>query len=237
MFKNIYNRCKNYLNSYATIGTVVLLLFFLILPTITYKIEHGFFYEIIFAYQYGLINTLTILLYVYNFWNYLHKNISITYQAHRYGDTKKVIKNNICDLIFIGLVLQVVFLILNISFAVLLNDGYYMSVYKYYNMANLYYLMYNFIIRIIFISIISVIVYFIYYTKNKIIKFILTIIVTINLIDLSAYLPITMNSILSGYEFSSFGMEVIVTLIMISIYIVSLILIKKNITNKKRDIG
>lgn len=237
MFKNIYNRCKTYLNSYTTIGTVLILLFFLMLPTITYKDQHGFFFTIVFAYQYNLISALSILYYIYNIWNYLHKNINIVYQTHRYGSSKEVIKNNICDLIFIGMILQLVFLILNISFAVLLNDGYYMSIYKYYELANIFYLIYNLITRFIFISIISVFVYFIYYTNNKIVKFILTIIIAFNLIDFSGLLPITMNSILSGYKFNSFGTEVISTSIMISIYMLVLIILKKNIINKKRDIG
>lgn len=237
MFKNIYNRCKNYLNSYTTIGTVLILLFFLLLPTFTYKESSGFFYNIIFSYQYNLISALAILYYVYNIWSYLHKNINIVYQAHRYGSSKEVIKNNICDAIFIGIVLDIVFLILNISVAIVLNDGYYMSLYKYYEITNLLYLIYIIIIRFIFISIISILVCFIYYADSKIIKFLLVSIIAFNLLNLSDMLPISMNTILSGYQFKTFSMEIISTLFMICCYIIGLVIIKKIIINKKRDIG
>lgn len=237
MFKNVYNRCKNYLNSYTAIGTVLILLFFLLLPTFSYKEANGFFYNIIFAYQYNLITALAIIYYVYNIWNYLHKNINIIYQAHRYGSSKEVIKNNICDAIFIGIVLDIVFLILNISVAIVFNDGYYISLYKYYEINNIMYLLYITIIRFIFIGIISTLVYFIYRVDNKIVKFLLGSIIVFNLINLDNILPITMNTILSGYQFKSFSIEIISTLIMISCYIIGLVIIKKIFIKKKRDIG
>lgn len=237
MFKNIYNRCKTYLNSYTTIGTVLILLFFLLLPTFTYKASNGFFYNIIFAYQYNLISALSILYYIYNIWNYLHKNVNIVYQAHRYGSSREVIKNNICDAIFIGIVLDIVFLILNIAVAIVLNDGYYMSLYKCYEITNLLYLIYIIIVRFIFIGIISTLVYFIYYADSKMVKVLLSSIIAFNLINLGDMLPISMNTILSGYQFKTFGMEIISTLIMMCCYIMGLIIIKKLIINKKRDIG
>lgn len=237
MFKNIYNRCKTYLNSYTTIGTVLILLFFLMLPTITYKDQHGFFFTIVFAYQYNLISALAILYYIYNILNYLHKNVNIVYQAHRYGSSKEVIKNNICDSIFIGIVLDIVFLILNISVAVVLNDGYYISLYKYYEITNLLYLIYIIIVRFIFIGIISTFVYFIYYADSKIVKFLLFSIIAFNLFNLGDMLPISMNTILSGYQFKTFSREIISTIIMICCYIIGLVIIKKLIINKKRDIG
>lgn len=237
MYKNIYNRCKNYLNSYTTIGTVLVLLFFLLLPTFTYKESNNFFYNIIFAYQYNLVNVLAILYYVYNIWNYFHKNTNIVYQVHRYGSAKEVIKNNVCDAMFIGILLDIVFLILNISVAVLLNDGYYMSLYKCYEITNLVYYIYIIIVRFIFISIISILLYFIYYEDNKIVKFLLVFIIVFNLIDFGDMLPISMNTILSGYQFKTFSMEIISTIIMIFCYIIGLVILIKTTINKKRDIG
>lgn len=170
MFKNIYNRCKNYLNSYTTMGTVLILLFFLLLPIFTYKASNGFF------------------------------------------------------------------LILNISVAIVLNDGYYMSLYKYYEINNLLYLMYIIIVRFIFIGIISTLVYYIYYTDSNMVKFLLIFIIAFNLLNLGDILPISMNTILSGYQFKTFSMEIISTFIMICCYIIGLIVIKKLFINKKRDI-
>lgn len=111
-----------------------------------------------------------------------------------------------------------------------------MSLYKYYEISNLIYLIYTFFVRIIFISIISIITYYLYHTDNKILKVILSLIIGFNLLDIYV-LPITMNTILSGYQFKSFSMEIISTLIMISVYIIFLLIIKKLIINKKRDIG
>lgn len=237
MFKNVYNRCKNYLNSYTTIGKVLILLFFLILPTFTYKPSNGFFYNMIFAYQYNLTNILSILYYIYNIWNYLHKNVNIRYQAHRYGSSKKIINNNICDVIFIGIVWDIVFLILNISVAIFLNDGYYISFYKYYEITNILYLLYIIIIRFIFIGIISTIVYYIYYTNNQTVKLFLFSVIVFNFFKIDNILPITISSILAGYQYKTFWSEIMSTLTMILCYIIALIIIKKITINKKRDIG
>lgn len=237
MFKNVYNRCKTYLNSYVTLGSVIIILFILLLPTFNYKEASGFFFLLRYNYQYSLVNALIIMLYIYNIWNYLHKNINIVYQVHRYTSLKKVIKNNISDIIFIGIVLEITFMILNISIAVLSNDGYYLSEYTFYDITNLSYLIYLFAIRITFISIISIMIYYIYYTNNKTLKLILSFIIGFNLLNFNNILPITMNTILSGYEFNSFTSEIISTLIMICIYIIGLVLIRINFINKKRDIG
>lgn len=237
MFKEVYNRCKSYLNSYVTLGTMLILLFFLILPTFTYKEASGFFFIIRYACQYSLVNVLVILLYVYNIWNYLHKNINIVYQVHRYGSVKRVIKNNIYDVVFIGIVLELVFTILNISISIFSNDGYYLSLYKFYEITNLSYLIYIFIIRLLFVSILSVIVYFIYYTNKSWLKLLLSFVIIFNLLNINVFFPITMNSILSGYEYNSFFTEIISTLVFICVYIICLILIQKRFINKKRDIG
>ncbi len=237
MFREVYNRCKTYLNSYVTIGTIILLLLFLLLPTFTYKESYSFFSILRTAYQYSLVNVLTLMLYIYNIWNYLHKNISITYQAHRYGSAEKIIKNNIYDIIFIGIILELVFMILNVSIAILYNDGYYMSIYKYYDITNIAYLIYVFITRVLFVSIISVLVYFIYYIDNKKIKICLAIIISFNLLNFNSMLPLSMNTILVGYKFNSFFSEILTTSIMICFYFIAILLIKIKFINKKRDIG
>lgn len=236
MFKEVYNRCKSYLNSYVTFGTVLVLLFFLMLPTFTYKEAGGFFFIIINTYQYSLVNVLFILLCVYNIWNYLHKTINIVYQAHRYGSVKRIIKNTVCDVVFIGIVLEIVFTILNISISIFSNDGYYLSLYKFYEITNLSYSIYIFEVRLLFVSILSVIVYFIYYTNKNWLKLLLSFVIIFNLLNINCFFPITMNSILSGYEYNSFFTEIISTLMFIGMYVVCLVLIQKRFINKKRDI-
>lgn len=235
MFREIYNRCKSYLNSYVTLGTVIVLLFFLLLPTFTYREGSGFFFNIVYAYQYSLVNVLVIMVIIYNIWNYLHKNINIVYQAHRYGSVKRVIKNNICDVIFIGVVLELVFAILNISVSIFTNDGYYLGIYKFYDITNLSYLIYMFTVRLVFVSIIAVIVYYIYYSYKRWLKLVLSFVILFNLINFRV-VPITMNTILSGYEAHSFVIEIILSLVFISVYIIVLILIRRN-SIMKRDLG
>lgn len=63
------------------------------------------------------------------------------------------------------------------------------------------------------------------------------LLVVFNIIDLGGNLPITMTSILSGNQFSSFSVELISTLTMICFYVILILVLKKIIINKKRDIG
>jgi hypothetical protein len=237
MFKNIYNRCKAYLNSYVSFGIIFTLLFLLFLPAYIYKPCYGFYYLVRFAYQYNIINTMVILIEIFNIWRYLHKFINITYQAHRYGSLKKLITNNICDLLFISFILELVYFILNISMAIFINDGYYLSTYKYYGISDLVYLIYNVIVRLSFVSIISIITYYIYYTDNNFIKGILLVILLYNTVDIDSKIPFTMNSILCGSEFSSFIVEIGYVIFFIFIYVIFLLILKKVILNKKRGLG
>lgn len=117
------------------------------------------------------------------------------------------------------------------------NSGYVMSIYEVYNIPNLYYLIYYFIIRFIFILIITIITFLAYYTRNKIIRFLLMILIAFHLLDFSGNLPITMLSILTGYHFSSFIVEVLSTIAIICVHIILILIMKKIIINKKRDIG
>ncbi len=73
MFKSVYNRCKLYLNSYATFGTIFIILVLLIVPTFEYKSSNGFFFNIRYACQNSLVIRGVLLLYVYTIWSYLKK--------------------------------------------------------------------------------------------------------------------------------------------------------------------
>lgn len=237
MFKNCYNRVKKYLNSYSSFGTIFFFLLILAVPVLTYKIKTDFLSILLFSYQYMIVNLLVLFLYITNIWNYLQKNFSIVYQAHRYGSVKRVVKNVLGDVLLLILVLDLVFFILSISSVIMFNSGYIMSMYETYNIPNLYYLIYYFIIRFIFILIIAILTFLAYYTNNKELRFFIMSLVIFNLLDLGNNIPITMNSILSGNQFSSFGMEILSTIIMIGVYIVLILILKKIIINKKRDIG
>lgn len=237
MFKNCYNRVKKYLNSYSSFGTIFFFLLILAVPVLTYKIKTDFLSILLFSYQYMIVNLLVLFLYITNIWNYLQKNFSIAYQAHRYGSVTGVVKNVLGDVLLLILVLDLVFFILSISSVIMFNSGYIMSMYETYNIPNLYYLIYYFIIRFIFILIIAILTFLAYYTNNKELRFFIMSLVIFNLLDLGNNIPITMNSILSGNQFSSFGMEILSTIIMIGVYIVLILILKKIIINKKRDIG
>jgi hypothetical protein len=121
--------------------------------------------------------------------------------------------------------------------AIFINDGYYLSTYKYYGISDLVYLIYNVIVRLSFVSIISIITYYIYYTDNNFIKGILLVILLYNTVDIDSKIPFTMNSILCGSEFSSFIVEIGYVIFFIFIYVIFLLILKKVILNKKRDLG
>lgn len=237
MFKDCYNRVKKYLNSYSSFGTIFLFLLILAIPVITLKSKTDFLSILLFSYQYKIVNVLVFILYISNIWNYLQKSFSIVYQAHRYGSRKRVVRNCLGDVILLTIVLDLVFFILSIASVIMFNSGYIMNTYDCYGIPNLYYLIYYLIIRFIFILIIAVLTFLAYYTNNKKLKLLLKLLVVFNIIDLSGNLPITMTSILSGNQFSSFSVEVLSTIAIICVHIILILIMKKIIINKKRDIG
>lgn len=236
MFKDVYNRCKLYLNSYATFGTIFIILILLIVPTFEYKSSNGFFSNISYACQNTLVIRGVLLLYIYTIWSYLKKYKNNVYQTHRYGNVKLLIRNNICDVLFLGLTLETTFLLLNATAAMVFNDGYYFGLYKYYNISNLSYLTYLIIIRYIIVSLVSIIVYFIFHTDKKVLKLILFLLIGLNIMGGLGDYPITFFTLLSGYKFKSFTFEIIYVTFLLIIYIFGLIIVKKKFINKKRDL-
>lgn len=236
MFKQVYNRCKFYLNSYVTFGTIFVILFLLILPTFDFKLSNGFFFNIRYASQNMLVVEGMLLLYVFNIWSYLKKNKNNFYQAHRYENIRVLIKNNICDVIFIGWILETVFWILNITVATIFSDGYYLGVYQFYKITNVIYLVYLVILRYLIISLMSIIIYFIFHTGNKILKTSLFLVVAFNILVFPNSFPISFATLVFGYKFKYFAIEIIYAIFLIVFYIVGLILIKKKFIDKKRDL-
>lgn len=177
-----------------------------------------------------------LLLYVFNIWSYLKKNKNNFYQAHRYGNIRVLIKNNICDVIFIGWILETVFWILNITVATIFSDGYYLGVYQFYKITNVIYLVYLVILRYLIISLMSIIIYFIFHTGNKILKTSLFLVVAFNILVFPNSFPISFATLVFGYKFKYFAIEIIYAIFLIVFYIVGLILIKKKFIDKKRDL-
>lgn len=236
MFKNTYIRCKEYLNSKSSMCIFFLLFLSLFVPTLIPRESTNFFFDLIFNYQCYTSCAFVTFLLIINSLLYIRKSINIGYQAHRLGSMKKIVKENVKDLIFISLVYELVYLILNIAFSLFVMDGLYSMVFKYANTDVFLYLLFLIGARIIVMVIINILVYVFYCINSKVMKIILMLFLFFNIIFYDDRITILFSSYLMGANFVTFKWEVTSFIIFSLFWISILFILIKMFMIKKRDI-
>lgn len=236
MLNNSYNRVKQHLNSKRLICFFFLILFSLFVPTMLPRENYNFFFNLIYNYQYYISSLFTIFLLIVNTTLYIKKNINFHYQVHRYGTQKKIMLENIKDIILITIIMEIVCFLLNVSFSIIFVDGIQNITFKYSHLSITVYLIYFLVVRIITMFTINMYVYIMHYKNTITSKIILIILLVSNVFIFSEKTPFLLSSYLYGANFKSFTGEVLNFVLCVLMWWIVLFIITKNNILKKRDI-